>query len=79
MNSPLRFEVIVLNNLISVKEAAKYSGYSVQYLRRLLRSGGLKGQKIGQLWLIEMRGIENLRAKVSKDGDRRYGPKCTTF
>ena len=43
----------VLNNHISVQVAASYSGYSTQYLRRLLRTGKLEGVKIGQTWLIE--------------------------
>jgi len=34
---------IVLNNHKSVKAAALYSGYSLQYLRRMLRSGKLLG------------------------------------
>jgi hypothetical protein len=44
----------VLNNYISVQVAAQYSGYSSQYLRRLLRNGKLGGIKIGQLLLAMM-------------------------
>jgi hypothetical protein len=40
---------VVENNHISVKDAAECSGYSLQYLRRLLRAGKLKGFKIGQI------------------------------
>ena len=39
----------VLNNHISVQVAALCSGYSLQYLQRLLRKGELEGTKIGQL------------------------------
>jgi len=35
---------VVVNNHISVKVAAEFSGYSLQYLRRLLRYGKLDGQ-----------------------------------
>jgi excisionase family DNA binding protein len=48
----------VLNNHISVQVAAVYSGYSTQYLRRLLRSGKLEGVKIGQLWLVDKDALE---------------------
>ena len=43
----------ILNNLITVKIAASYSGYSLQYIRRLLRAEHLTGLKVGQLWLID--------------------------
>ena len=64
MNVPFGATPIVLRNHMSVKEAVRYSGYSVQYLRMLLRSGGLGGLKIGQLWLIEMKGIAILLGKA---------------
>lgn len=42
----------ILINHISVHATALYSGYCLQYLRRLLRFGKLEGVKIGQFWLI---------------------------
>ena len=39
----------IFNNCIPVKVAAFHSGYNVQYLRRILRSGILDGIKIGQM------------------------------
>jgi hypothetical protein len=45
---------IVLEKHLSVKAAADRSGYSIQYLRRLLREGIPHGIKIGQVWLIKM-------------------------
>jgi excisionase family DNA binding protein len=65
----------VLNNLISVKEATKYSGYSSQYLRRLLRAGQLTGLKIGQVWFVEMDAFEEYLEIGSQTTDRRFGPK----
>lgn len=69
-NSP-----IVLNNLISVKEAAECSGYSLQYVRRLLRTGKLTGLKIGQLWLIDNTAFEVYLKNDCKTSDQRFGPK----
>jgi excisionase family DNA binding protein len=69
-NSP-----VVLNNLISVKNAASYSGYSRQYIRRLLRSGQLSGLKIGQLWFIDKQVFDSFIQKVTESGDQRFGPK----
>lgn len=54
-NSTQQFHTgILINQHISVKAAADTTGYNIQYLRRILRSGTLKGCKIGQLWLIEL-------------------------
>lgn len=65
----------VLNNCVSVKAAANYSGYSLQYLRRLLRIGKLDGLKIGQVRLINKAAFETFLEKVSAISDRRFSPK----
>jgi excisionase family DNA binding protein len=66
---------IVLNNHIPVKNAAEYSGYSLQYLRRMLRSGALEGIKIGQMWLIDMRAFDTYLRCAENATDKRFGPK----
>ena len=47
MNPHSISQLVDVNNHISVHSAAEYSGYSLQYLRRVLRTGKLKGLKIG--------------------------------
>ena len=66
---------ILLEKYISVQAAAELTGYNIQYLRRLLRSGKLEGIKIGQLWLIEMHSLETYLQHVETTSDRRCGPK----
>jgi len=44
---------ILINGHTTVEAAADVTGYNIQYLRRMLRSGKLRGVKIGQLWLME--------------------------
>lgn len=66
---------VILNNLISVKDAAENSGYSSQYLRRLLRLGKLKGLKLGQLWLIQFDSLNSYLAHALDIDDQRYSPK----
>jgi len=44
---------ILISQHITVQVAAEATGYNIQYLRRILRSGALKGIKIGQMWLID--------------------------
>jgi len=66
---------IVLDSHISVKAAAEYSGYNVQYLRRLLRAGILDGIKIGQVWLIRLASLEKHLQCTVNTTDRRCGPR----
>jgi len=65
----------VVNNHISVYAAAEISGYSLQYLRRLLRYGKLSGIKIGQVWLIEKDAFLAYFENAIKESDRRFGPQ----
>jgi DNA (cytosine-5)-methyltransferase 1 len=65
----------VLENYLSVKAAAEYSGYSQQYLRRLLRQGKLAGLKLGQVWLIKMESFSRYLDKAEKSHDHRFGSK----
>jgi hypothetical protein len=66
---------VVVDNHVSVMAAAEFSGYSLQYLRRLLRCSRLAGLKIGQVWLIEKSAFESYLEKAVLAKDRRFGPK----
>ncbi len=66
----------VLNSKhITVQAAAEVTGYNIQYLRRILRSGVLEGCKIGQMWLIDMQALEAYLHRTESTSDKRYGPK----
>jgi excisionase family DNA binding protein len=65
----------ILDNHISVPVAALCSGYSLQYLRRLLRKGELGGTKIGQLWLVDKSALDAYIKKAQDSSDQRFGPK----
>ena len=64
---------------LTVQAAADCSGYSIQYLRRLLRSGSLIGTKIGQVWLIDLNAFENYIEQAEQREDRRCGPRNPTI
>ena len=66
---------IFINQYITVQAAANATGYNIQYLRRMLRSGALEGGKIGQMWLIEMEALETYLKRVESTSDRRCGPR----
>ncbi len=54
-------------NLISNREASKFSGYNSDYLARLCRSGKLIGKQIGRTWFIDRNSLEGF---VQAQGDR---------
>jgi excisionase family DNA binding protein len=66
---------IFINQHITVQTAAEATGYNIQYLRRMLRSGALKGVKIGQMWLIEMDALVIYLKRVESTSDRRCGKR----
>ena len=66
---------ILINQHITVQAAAEATGYNIQYLRRMLRSGALKGVKIGQMWLIDIDTLNTYLECVENSSDRRCGPR----
>ena len=67
----------IIHNYITVETAAEITGYNIQYLRRLLRSGKLTGTKVGQVWLIKLSALELYFQERESCFDRRCGPKST--
>ena len=65
----------ILNNFISVSSASRLTGYSLQYLRRLLRAGRLQGVKIGQVWLISVLSLERHLQQAANTNDQHFCPR----
>jgi hypothetical protein len=65
----------LINNHTSVKVASTLSGYSIQYIRRLLRHDRLVGIKIGQIWLVEIDSLYDYLNQALKSADQRFSPK----
>ncbi|MGB2963331.1 MAG: helix-turn-helix domain-containing protein [Anaerolineales bacterium] len=59
---------------ITVRTAAKISGYNQQYLRRLLRENVFQSKRIGKLWLIDRDDFLEYLSKAKQAVDKRYGP-----
>ena len=68
--------LVVVTNHISVQAAADFSGYSLPYIRRLLRKGRLAGLKKGQVWLIEKSALEGYLKMAIQATDQRFGPRA---
>ena len=65
----------IIDNHITVQEAAEITGYNVQYLRRLLRAGKPEAIKIGQIWLINLASLQAYFSRAISSNDMRCGPK----
>ena len=66
---------ILAGGHVTVRTAAALTGYSPQYLRRLLRRKKLAGSKIGQQWLVDLPALQNYLAQAAASPDRRGGPR----
>ena len=67
--------VSFITNHLPVTSAAELTGYSEQYLRRMLRTGKIIGIKIGQVWLIDMACLQAYLDHALDGNDRRFGPQ----
>jgi hypothetical protein len=65
----------IINNHTSVKVASTLTGYSMQYIRRLLRLDRLAGLKIGQVWLVEIDSLNDYLNHAMGSVDQRFSPK----
>ena len=65
----------VINNHITVQEAAEITGYNTQYLRRLLRARKMEAIKIGQIWLVNLASLQVYFSCAISSNDLRFGPK----
>ena len=67
--------ILLINNHTSVKSAASLSGYSMQYIRRLLRLDRISGLKVGQVWLVELESLKEYINRALESKDQRFSPK----
>jgi excisionase family DNA binding protein len=55
--------MIDTKGMITVAEAAKRMNRSIEQVRRKLREGKLKGQRVGNQWFVDEEGLRRLGAK----------------
>ena len=48
-----------LRDFITTEDAAHMLHFHVEHVRRLLREGDLKGEKIGTAWLVLKKSVED--------------------
>lgn len=60
---------------LSVREAAKLSGYHPEYIRRLIRDDEIEARKFSIVWQIKRKSLEAYIESASSQEDKRYIPK----
>jgi hypothetical protein len=56
---------------ITLRVASRISGYNPDYLSSLIRTGKLKGRKVGKSWMTTARNVEDLLRQVGSPVPRR--------
>lgn len=63
-----------LTEFMTTQEAAQALGYNVKSVQNMLRSGRLKGQRMGgKIWLVSKKSVEEY--KKQSDGMSKYDPR----
>jgi len=66
-----------MEGYVSVNEAARRLGRSIEQVRRYLREGRLRGRRIGQQWFTEEEALAGWRAERRRAG--RIGEAVATY
>ncbi|MGQ9572539.1 MAG: helix-turn-helix domain-containing protein [Dehalococcoidia bacterium] len=76
--------MVSLDGMITVAEAARRLGRSLEQVRRYLREGKLKGQRIGGQWFVEEASLEiryppggRANVRIRERGVAMEAPKLT--
>jgi len=55
---------------ITTTQAANISGYHIEYIRRLIRSGQISAQKWGREWMVSRKSLQEYLAIEKKPGPK---------
>ena len=62
-------------NWITIQAACQMSGYNAEYLRRLIRNGKIKAQKVSIVWIVDKASLMEYLSQNQDTTDQRRGPK----
>jgi len=65
----------MLDEWLSVSEAAKLSGYHPEYIRRLIRDGELEARKFSIVWQVRTQSLLDYLESAQSKEDKRFTPK----
>lgn len=60
---------------VSVEEASEITGYSLQYIRRLLRKDKIEAVKKGYMWWIELESLKKYKEEMDNLGSEKFSPR----
>lgn len=60
---------------VSVEEAAEVTGYSEQYIRRLLRQNRINAVKKGPMWWIDLESLKVYKREMDVLGREKFDPR----
>ena len=52
-------------------EAARISGYELDYIRKLIRAGKITGRKWGQSWQVNSKSLQQFLNQMETQGKKR--------
>ena len=65
-----------ISEWLTTSEAAQISGYHLNHVRRLLKSGEIEGRKWGSAWMVSRKSLDIYLSKMELRGAKR-GPKAS--
>lgn len=62
-------------DFLTVKQASERSGYSAEYIRRLIRSEKIEAEKVGTVYFVSTQSIDSYTDKMKSDANPMTGPR----
>lgn len=62
-----------LTDYMTTNEAAEQLGYHVEHVRRMIREGDIKGQKVGNMWFVFKPSVSEYKEKTAGLG--KFDPR----
>lgn len=65
----------MVEDWLTVAQAAELSGYHPVYLRELIRARKIEARRFGPLWQVSRKSLLSFVEAARRSGDARRGPK----
>jgi len=65
---------MTIEGWVNTKEASALTGYTVVYIRHLIKRGRLEARKIGRDWLILRSSLLAYKARMDTLGPQKHNP-----